>query len=448
MTGKRNSKVMSKRDLSLLVKKNNLADDATIAAMSKKQLVDLLGHRGEERQSRGLQVVKLSGAKLLPLAMCSMGNILYLFDGATNGIWKVELDAQADRYVGNTYLLVNLPQGCHSSALSCTVDHLYIACPTEKGGLFQFDFNTASLECLKGNDGNHTIVGVCANKHLVACSNKSTGQVHILDGRNLVILSGEKQNGDTLTSRDGFSSSATHAQPASMCVDDKTVFVCDEAAVSIRIITDVKPLLKYHLTIDKLYEAFSVHSDSRGYSANCSIPTVLNNLQEICDVYKDMLDGVRLAADSSLLKPNGPQGSLPFVTMEMFTALHQNTAELCKLIASLNDSYRIQMPSLLSVPCEHHFSNMRSRYQMPTLLQYCDLLNTVVAEDIKRLTVSSYKYFTGKKSYYHRPELQTVTQVRNVKTVNKKVQPLAEEDRQLMLNWRKDHCAGKLKNIG
>lgn len=78
----------------------------------------------------------------------------------------------------------------------------------------------------------------------------------------------------------------------------------------------------------------------------------------------------------------------------------------------LNAHYKIHPTALLSIPCEHHFATMRSRYQMPTLLQYCDLLASVIDETLRRTTVSAYIYYTSKKSYYLRPTYHIKKNVR------------------------------------
>ena len=66
---------------------------------------------------------------------------------------------------------------------------------------------------------------------------------------------------------------------------------------------------------------------------------------------------------------------------------------------------------------------------MPTLLQYCDLLNTVIDEQIKRATVSSYLYYTHKKSYYPQPQLQQLVRVNTVcATPKKKTAKISADD--------------------
>ena len=97
---------------------------------------------------------------------------------------------------------------------------------------------------------------------------------------------------------------------------------------------------------------------------------------------------------------------------------------------------------LLLVSCEHHFATIRSCYPMPTLLRYCQLQNDVMAESLKRMTTTAFKYFTGRASYYPKPELQALgvhISNRAVKVTNDE---LSETERKLMQNWHRDFCAG------
>ena len=154
--------------------------------------------------------------------------------------------------------------------------------------------------------------------------------------------------------------------------------ICDIASKSVRPVTDVRSLLQYHSTISV----------------------------SVCETFNA---DVRKRFCSDELKPNGPHGCLPYVTISMFNDLKQEVINLFQLTTSLNSDYSINPNALLSVACEHHFATMRSRYPMPTLLQYCDLLNTFISESLKRLTVSDYNYFTHKDSYYPRPDLQAIS---------------------------------------
>lgn len=391
-------KSYTKKDL-LTIAKEKSVNNCNLETMNKAQLMEIIGI--DSRGSRGTgQMVRMQGHKLFPQVMCSQGNTLYLFDGATHAVWKAEVTFNSGIPSGKPSLIFNLANSQVSSiAIYGSVVH--IASPSVDGGLYSFDVNTQRLQRVVNNTSELTVSGVSSNPHHVIFSDSTSSQLFTLhaDG-STTLLSGVKQTGNSLTSNDGFSSSCSHAQPTVLCLEQKSIFVCDLANLSIRLITGLRPLLKYHSSIAKVFEAFTVHSDSFGFRTPLPPRTEIQNLEEACQIYKSMLAGVRLLYDNSNLKPNGPHDPLPFITIEMFDDLLHGTRSLFHMISSVNEDYATKPAALLSIPCEHHFSSMRSRYQMPTLLQYCDLLSTVIDETIKKATISSYLYFTHKKSYY------------------------------------------------
>lgn len=363
-------------------------------------------------------MIRIQGHKLFPLVMCSQGSTLYLFDGATHAVWKVEVTVSSSIPSGQPSLVFNFANSVSSIANHGSAIH--IASPSIHGGLYRYDIDTKQLQRVVGNDDKVTVTVVSSNDHHTVFTDSSSSQLFsLLPDNSTTPRSGVARTGKTFTSKDGFSSSCSHAQPTVVCLEEKSVFVCDLASLSIRIVTDLKPLLRYHSFITKVFQAFAVHSHSSGFCTPLSAPNTIQNLQEACQIYQCMLAGVRKLCGNNELKPNGPNGSLPFITIEMFDELLNGTR------------------NLLTIPCEHHFSAMRSRYQMPTLLQYCDLLTTV----IEKATVTAYLYFTHKDSYYPQDDFRMNKRVPNGRH-SSPVPRLDGKHRKPMLNWRKDYCAG------
>ena len=433
------AKQVSKAQLVSIALDNELADMETVQRMTKDQLHELIGDIPEQNR---LQQVTLSGTQLSPQCMCSFDNVLYLYDASTRGIWRVELSKVA---CGIPTLIANLPNIAVATSISCSTSNLYLASPENNGGLFCCCLDSKNITVLQQNSSSLTVYGVCSNEHVVAFTDKCSNQVYRRSGEGIfTVLSGISQTGGRLASTDGFSASCAHAQPGPLCAEEKTVYVCDMASSSVRLISDVSTLIKYHHSITQVYKAFSIHSEKHGFRETCTPDIAVQQLKDACNTYRSMMDGIHQVTNNPHLKPNGPHGCLPFVTIEMFEDLTCNMSALCQLIASVNPAYQVQTSALLSVPCEHHFATMRARYAMPTILQYCELLNTVIDETMKRLTISDYKYYTSKESYYPKPALQSVERVKSHRIAEKsKAQMLSKTEQQLMLNWRKDHCAGK-----
>ena len=69
--------------------------------------------------------------------------------------------------------------------------------------------------------------------------------------------------------------------------------------------------------------------------------------------------------------------------IKMFNDLTQNVINLIDTIKPNRRQNPVNPNSFLSLPCGHLISIVRSGYQMPTLLQYCEQLNDVVNESLK-----------------------------------------------------------------
>ena len=337
----------------------------------------------------------------------------------------------------------------HVCAITCTADYIYLASDSEDGGgLFRVKCSEPErLDCVKKNLMSETVRGVCAYENNLYYSDKKGYVVfHCVEEDSgefsWDILTGYTENtihDGKLLSKDRFSCNATHAQCGPITTTGNSIMICDIASKSVRPVTDVRSLLQYHSTISNLFESFAIHSGKLGYRDTSA--SVIPNLVSVCETFNA---DVRKRFCSDELKPNGPHGCLPYVTISMFNDLKQEVINLFQLTTSLNSDYSINPNALLSVACEHHFATMRSRYPMPTLLQYCDLLNTVISESLKRLTVSDYNYFTHKDSYYPRPDLQAISVFRLQRpNYPGRKNPLTDEEHKLMPNLRRDFCAGK-----
>ena len=427
---------MSKSELLTLAKEQEITDPSTAENMTKEQLLSLLGSSGT---GPAVQQVKLKSYKLQPQGVCWHDGKVFLFDGATAGVWSVVVSLRANKHHGNATLLGNVPQLANVSKIQVTDSSVLIA--SRSSGLISLKvadwsgtkFLTQSpVEGLTVSQSQQVIYYSCQNQVFMVTEDGAVS-----------LCSGAAQTSRSLTSKDGLSQTATHAQCGPLLMSGKSVIVGDKASLNLRIITDVGSCLDYLKITDLLYEAFCVHSHDTGYRMQLSSEDILENLNKICLELDSMVTEVREFFDNATLKPNGPQGSVPYVTISMFHDLKAGMHSLYKSVQEYKSDYPINVASLLSVPCEHHFATMRSRYQMPTLLQYCHLQNDVVAESLKRMTTTAYKYFTGKDSYYPKPELQAVDLHINYRAVEVTNTDLSAADKKLMQNWRKDFCAGR-----
>ena len=434
---------LPKDELITEVVNRELSDLDTARGLCKKDLVELLGERPD---TPVLQAVKLSNANLAPMSMChaEQGKLL-VFDAATHAVWELVISVgNKGKLSATCNVKFNIPEAELSNSIICTPSETYISISVGRtSGLYRYKNET--LECLVPNDSNTLVGGVAhLDDDSIIYTNMKKGQImSVSQSTEVNVLSGKEQSAEApLTSKDGLASNCTYAQCGPLLVLGKSVIVCDLASISIRIISDISALFSYHTTIQNLYEAFRVHSDKLGYCDQLAVEEIKDKLENICNFFEGRLAEVRAREENPNLRPDGSHGSLSYGTVEMFTDLKVNTADLIALIKGLNPEYPISSSALLSVPAEHHFSVMRSRYQMPSMLQYCQHLGTVLQETLKKLTCSDYVYFTSKSSFYPQPALQSIHLEFNPRPFRHSIPALREDERRLMLNWRRDFCQG------
>lgn len=424
------------QDLDIVPKEDNLA------SYTKTELTCLLGdHLDTSSTSGQVSQVKQKDHTLSPIAMTSTADGILVIDGVTNSVWRVLINKKGSSRVTTSTLIFNLPAECSPKAVAQKgPDKVFVS---SNNGLYQHDIGS---DICRLRISCKTLECVCANNSTVIVTD-SRGLVFRVEADELCLLSGIAQEGvDTVSSVDGFSANAKHAQPGPACLEGNTVYVCDRASKSVRLLTSVDPLLSYHKSISQLYNAFNVHGDTSPSKKEMTLLQSTTMIEQICVQLDVIVSGVRLAANNPDLKPNGNHGSVPFGTVEMFHELSQNMKSVNTDIISINKDYNISPSSMLSTPVEHHFSTMRSRYQMPSVLQYCEHLATVTHEDLKRATTTSFIYFTSKKSFYPVPSLQAIVyrpRQPNSGRLKKHKKRITEDERKLMYNWRKDFCAGK-----
>jgi len=64
------------------------------------------------------------------------------------------------------------------------------------------------------------------------------------------------------------------------------------------------------------------------------------------------------------------------------------------VLGDINEGYILQldMAAFLTLVVEHLFATMRSRYDMPLVLQFAQLFSPVVRESIKQRTATKFQY--------------------------------------------------------
>ena len=412
----------------MAINKKLIPDRSVASEFTKQQLLDIIGEVTDD-SGQSHELLKLPHS-IYPSAMCRTENGIYAIDIPTSSVWLVTEN--------NAVHTFNLPNDSQSTSISNKGDKIYVVTNL---GLHLYTEQECTLIIPRNIC---SMYGVCSNDATVFVSDGSDC-IYRVEGRELVLISGVAQpQNTTMTSSDALSHNSRHAQPGMLCMEGNSIFVCDRASCSVRLVSSVKPLLDYHQQISSLYRAFGVHTKQIGFKEATPMDQVAILMSEITQYLDGMVQGVRIKTSNPELRPNGPDGCVPFVTVAMFHQLSTNIETLKDLGSKLE--YNIHPGSLLSVPVEHHFAVMRSRYAMPTYLQYCDLLSSVVSEHVKRITTCAFKYYTSSQSYYPNPDFQSLPPIPLPPVVRKRSKSkkaISESDQKLMMNWRKDFCAGK-----
>ncbi|KAL9976772.1 hypothetical protein ACROYT_G014102 [Oculina patagonica] len=88
---------------------------------------------------------------------------------------------------------------------------------------------------------------------------------------------------------------------------------------------------------------------------------------------------------------------------------------------------------------EYQESKMRSRNDMPTVLEFAHLFAPTIRESLKQLTDTGFLYYTSPSSYYEAPEtMQLAFQALPSVPCQSSVQ-MTKEDQQLMRDWRDNY---------
>lgn len=227
--------------------------------------------------------------------------------------------------------------------------------------------------------------------------------------------------------KDGSYFAASFSQPTAVCVEGKTVFVTDTAAGAVKLITPTTSLCKFLEVLDLLSTMFGIHL--RGVPGEVhSIAEAVSSLTKIRSMLEQWIDEVQTKMGRKTAT-QGPQGTI--------STKHKRSLEI--LEDSFLVDFWIKKVQTLTLIVENFFSKMRSRNDMPTVLESAHLFAYMVRESLKQLTDTGFSYYTSPSSYYEAPETMQLA-FRTLPSVPcpSSVQ-MTKEDQQLMRDWRDNY---------
>lgn len=134
----------------------------------------------------------------------------------------------------------------------------------------------------------------------------------------------------------------------------------------------------------------------------------------------------------------GPQGTVSTKSRRSIEILKESLSSLRNVFKQVNPDYlnSFKLVSTLTLVVEHFFSQMRSRNDMPTALEFAYLFTPAIRESLKQITDSGFLYFTSAKSYYELPE-EMKLRFRDLPTIPKPSSvEMNKEEMKIIRDWR------------
>lgn len=214
------------------------------------------------------------------------------------------------------------------------------------------------------------------------------------------------------------------------------MFVADTAVGAIKVVTPTTSLRKFLELLDSLCKMFGVHL--RGVQAEShTIEDAISSLSELSSVVDLWVDEVQEKMGRKAAT-QGPQGTISSKSKRSAEILRGSLCSLRDFLEDVNPGFNsfFKLVATLTLVVENFFSQMRSRNDMPTALEFAYLFAPTIRESLKQLTDIGFVYYTSPHSYYEVPdEMKLPFRDLPSLSVPSSVE-MAKEDQKLMRDWR------------
>ena len=208
---------------------------------------------------------------------------------------------------------------------------------SESGGITKFCLDGTAPQKVITNDQCAVAHGVAFDgPNLVFTDRKRNLVKQLTPNGEVTVISG---NGELKTAS-GKSRSSSHAQPTCLATEGHTVYVCDTGSQALRIITPTSALASYLENIQKMFQVFSVHSDKTkyGYTKHVGLDEVITNMAKVQQYFNELVSNIREHVQKPTLNPEGPHGSLAYITLEAVTWVTDTLKERKDLFSNVDES--------------------------------------------------------------------------------------------------------------
>ena len=207
---------------------------------------------------------------------------------------------------------------------------------------------------------------------------------------------------------------ACFAQATGVCCkkDTRSIYVIYTSAGRLRLITSIQALISYLYNLWLFLSAFHLTTNERIYQEiklrrdNCPCSALLYDFHAEASRKVQIIKG-------STSQTQGPDRTLSFTTLNSIKMIHKGLIRIKTKITEINPNFmqHIDVRSLLTLLWRTFMrTNMRGgNTDTPTVLDFCMRFPKCVNELVKRVTGTSYAYFTNPvASYYLQPTLANV----------------------------------------
>ena len=191
---------------------------------------------------------------------------------------------------------------------------------------------------------------------------------------------------------------AAFAQLLGLCVEGRSVFLCDAAAGRLKLVTPVTGLTMYLEALYNVYKAFGIHSDCEP-----TLDMAIHTLGAVLNFFGGGVNHIRAVRGMTRTQLQGPDGAVASKTVDSVEVLLNSLSSLDALVNSFglaDFKEETALNSLLTLLCERFFSDMRSPFEMHLMLQFVHLAGSNLRASLKRMTVCGFCYYMSRKSYY------------------------------------------------
>lgn len=358
------------------------------AAAKKNDLVKAMTKWVQE-QRRGinysvsdLNKLPLNKEIMKPLAIVAAAtDLLMVSDSHSHSVYQVSISNNGALLQGTVSLVINLPETANPLGLAFDGSSVYVANSSSDGGITKFNLATSASSILvkNGTPNCHMVHGVdVSTDGSIVFTDRGSRLVRTLSPRTseIQVVAGSGAN----SSRDGSSLAASFCQPTAICIEGKTMFVADTAVGAIKVVTPTNSLCKFLELLDSLCRMFGVHL--RGVQAEShTIEDAISSLSELSSVVDLWVDEVQEKMGRKAAT-QGPQGTISSKSKRSVEILRESLCSLRDFLKDVNPGFHsfFKLVATLTLVVENFFSQMRSRNDMPTALEFAYLFAPTIRE--------------------------------------------------------------------